>query len=147
MNTPKNFNCKIEAKTRAADAYKKISRVQDWWAQNFTGSAANLGDTFTVRFGDTFVDFKISEAEPGKKVAWYVTNCWLPWQNDKTEWNGTTVVFKLNEVDGVTTVDMTHYGLTPDVECYKNCEAGWSEHLKDSLQPLLAGGKGDPQAG
>lgn len=147
MNTAKNYQASIMVDAGAEDVYNKIADVDGWWAQNFTGSAKAIGDAFTVRFGDTFVDFRITEAVPGTKVAWHVTNCWLPWQNDKTEWNGTTVVFELAEHAGKTTVDMTHIGLTPEVECYKNCENGWNRHIKKSLFDYLTEGKGEPQAG
>ncbi len=36
---------------------KKISQVNFWWAKNLSGSTEKLNDKFTVRFGETFVDF------------------------------------------------------------------------------------------
>ncbi len=145
--TEQNYHSNISANIGPMEALEKISRVNEWWAKNFEGSSKNLGDIFTVRFGTTWVTFKISEFVPGKKVAWQVTDCYLPWLNDKTEWNGTTVVFEVSTNNNVTTVDMTHIGLTPEIECYEMCEKGWDEHLKESLFKLINGEKGMPQAG
>jgi len=93
------------------------------------------------------VMFKTSEFISGKKVAWQVMDCYLPWLNDKTEWNGTTVVFEVLEKDNAVEIDMTHIGLAPESECYDDCEKGWDEHIKESLFKLLTEGKGLPQKG
>lgn len=149
-----DYTCSITAPISAKDALDKIARVSEWWAKNFEGSARARGDTFTVRFGDvasirsgggTFVDFKISEVMPDHRVVWLVTACHLPWLKDKTEWNGTRVVWHLSTSNGTTTIRMTHEGLTPTVECYGACEQGWNGHIQKSLRQLLEGGTGTPQ--
>ncbi|MFI5141998.1 MAG: SRPBCC domain-containing protein [Bacteroidia bacterium] len=141
----KNFSLSIKAPVTAADAFKKINQVNAWWAKNFTGKAEKLNDTFRVSFGPTFVDFKITKCVPNQKVVWHVTDCFLHWINNKTEWTGTEVVFGLSENAGVTKINFTHVGLTPDVECYKDCFAGWTGHVKGSLLQLLNTGKGMPE--
>ena len=79
------------------EAMKKISQVNGWWAKNFTGKAEKLNDKFSVHFDETFVDFKISELVPNKKVVWKVTDCNLHWIKAKKEWKGTEVVFEISE--------------------------------------------------
>ena len=87
--TNKNFHRAITVNASAAAAMKKISQVNLWWAKNFKGSAEKLNDKFSVRFGETFVDFLISELVPNKKVVWKVTDCNLHWIKAKK--NGTTL--------------------------------------------------------
>jgi len=84
----KNFHKAIEVNASAPEAMKKISQVNLWWAKNFSGRAEKLNDKFTVRFGDTFVDFVISELVPNKKVVWKVSDCNLHWIEAKR--NGIT---------------------------------------------------------
>ena len=84
----------------------------------------------------SFVDFVVSELEPGKKVVWKVTDCYLPWFKDTKEWNNTEVVFQLSEENNKTKIDFTHVGLVPEVECYEACEKGWNGHL-GSLEKLI----------
>jgi hypothetical protein len=74
-----------------------------------------------------------------------VTNCNLHWQADKTEWNGTQVIWQVNDTPEGTRIDMTHIGLNPKVECYENCREGWTGHIDDSLKNLINSGKGEPQ--
>src|SRR5580704_8748603 len=113
-----NYQCSIAADFTPGEAFEAISRVSEWWTRAFEGSAEKLNDVFTVRFGETFVNFEVTESVPNEKIAWRVTDCYLPWLKDKTEWNGTTVVFKISASGDETQVTMTHIGLVPEVECY-----------------------------
>ena len=44
-----------------------------------------------------------------------------------------------------TRVVMRHVGLTPEIECYDKCHAGWSHFVGTSLRKLLAEGQGLPE--
>lgn len=141
----KNYHRTITVNAPAEAAMKKISQVNLWWKKDFSGSTDNLNDKFTVPFQETsFVDFVISEFLPNKKVVWKVTDCYLPWFQDKKEWNNTEVVFELSEENGKTKIDFTHVGLIPEVECYEVCEKGWNGHVND-LVKLINEGKGIPE--
>ena len=151
--TKQDYRLSMSAPVSASDAYDKIARVSEWWVKDFQGSARNSGDTFTVRFGGPFVDFKITEfvdfkiteAVPGSKVVWHVTNCFLPWLKDKTEWNDTDVVFEVSAGQSETTVTMTHEGLVPEVECFESCVQGWNQYFGQSFRQFLNDGCGMPQ--
>jgi len=139
-----DYRLSISAPVSASDAYNKIARVSEWWAKGFEGSARNSGDVFTVRFGETFVDFQVTEAVPDSKVVWHVTNSYLPWLQDKTEWNDTDVVFEVSASHGETTVTLTHEGLVPEVECFEGCVQGWNRYFGESLRQFLIDGCGMP---
>ncbi|HTA27513.1 MAG TPA: SRPBCC domain-containing protein [Bacteroidia bacterium] len=140
-----DFNYSLTVKASAKETMKRISEANLWWAKDFKGKAARLNDEFSVYFGDTFVDFKISEVIPDKKIVWFVTDCNLGWIKDKKEWKNTEVIWNLTEKDGKTTIDFVHKGLTPESECYESCKPGWTHHIKDSLQKLINEGKGFPE--
>ena len=138
-----NFNCSIAAKMSVGEAIKKISNVPEWWGVTFTGNSEKQNDKFTVKMtGDSYFNFTVAELTPGKRVVWLVTDCYMPWYSDKKEWTNTRLVFDLNENNGVTEVSFKHEGLTPDVECYKDCESGWTHWIKTSLFSYLTTGKG-----
>ncbi len=141
----KNFHRTITVNASPAEALKKISQVNLWWAKNFSGSAEKLNDKFTVNFGETFVDFLISELVPDKKVVWKITDCNLHWIKAKKEWNNTEVVFEISSEDGKTKIDFTHVGLVRGVECYDDCEVGWNGHITMSLAKFINEGKGMPE--
>jgi Activator of Hsp90 ATPase homolog 1-like protein len=141
----KDYQASISVQADAKKAFRDVSHVSDWWAKNFTGKSQKMNDEFTVRFGDTFVTFRLTEAVPGKKVVWFVTDCNLHWLKDKKEWRGTSVVFEFSETAGGTSITMTHKGLVPGIECYKDCKKGWDGFIKESLPNLVNMGKGTPE--
>ena len=146
MKKQQDFSYSFKVKASAKDAMKRISQVNLWWAKDFKGKAGKLNDKFSVYFGDdTYVDFRISEVIPEKKIIWLVTDCNLGWINDKKEWKNMECVWSLTEKGGQTTVDFVHKGLTPDRECYESCKPGWTHHIKDSLVKLIEEGKGFPE--
>jgi hypothetical protein len=140
----KNYHKTIVVNASVEEVMSKIGQVNLWWAKKTKGKAEKLNDTFTVDFGETFVDFKISEVIPNKKVVWKVTDCNLHWISNKKEWDNTEVVFELSGKKNAVQIDFTHVGLVPSVECYKDCEVGWNEHVGDSLFKFINDGKGMP---
>jgi len=140
-----DFNATITVNTTPKDAFKKIALVADWWAKDFTGKAEKLNDKFTIRFGDTFVDFKITEVIPDTKIVWFVTDSYLPWLSDKKEWNNTQVMYEISTKNNLTKIDFTHVGLVPEIECYERCEKGWTRFVTISLPKFLNEGKGLPE--
>ena len=103
MKIAEDFSYSLTVKASAKESMKKISEVDKWWAKNFKGNAAKLDDEFSVYFGDTFVDFKISEVIPEKKIVWLATDCNLHWIKDKKEWNENTrkMMSKFHDWSGV----------------------------------------------
>jgi hypothetical protein len=138
-----DFNISIAAKISAAEATKKISNVPEWWGISFTGSAEKQNDQFVVKMGgESFFDFTVTELIPGKRVVWLVNDCNMPWYTDKKEWANTRLIFDLHENNGETELHFIHEGLTPGVECWKDCEPGWTHWIKTSLLSYLTTGKG-----
>ncbi len=141
----KDFHQTITVNASAHETYNKIARVGDWWARSFTGKALMVDDSFRIEFGDTWVNFKITEAVPGNKIVWHVTGSYLPWLKNKTEWTDTEVVFEILSEKNATKINFTHAGLVPEIECYKDCEKGWTRFITISLQKFIDAGKGLPE--
>ncbi len=139
-----DYTVRIAANVSARDAFNSINRVSDWWAMHFEGHSEKLNDVFTVRFGETFVTFKIIDMVPDKKVVWQVLDCNLHRFRDKKEWKDTKVSFEITQQGDTTQVQFTHIGLVPTVECYEVCQKGWDQYAKQSLLKLITEGKGYP---
>ena len=139
-----NYHCSFTADVTADQAHANIANVGGWWKRTFRGSALKAGDTFDLDFGETKVAFEITEAVPGKKSVWRVTDCYLHWLKDTKEWKGTEVVWDIASTNGTTKIDMTHIGITPEVECFEDCKKGWDGYIKGSLFKLVTEGVGKP---
>jgi hypothetical protein len=140
-----DYHCSITAKIPTKIAFDKIGQVSSWWATDFEGSAQKPGDTFTIRFGTTWVTFEITEAIEGQKITWQVLDCEIPWLADKKEWTGTAIRWEVAASDDGTRIDMTHVGLLPSVECYDNCQKGWNHFIRESLFRFLTSDEGLPE--
>jgi len=140
-----DYRATIKANVSTEEALQKINRVSQWWTRGFSGESSAVGDCFSVRFGETFVDFRIAELNPDR-IVWEVTNCNLAWISNKTEWKGTRVLWEMAAKNGSTEVTMTHVGLVPGAECYDSCKPGWDFYVTRSLHKLLAENVGLPDA-
>ena len=144
MQSKNDFNLSISVNINASEVIKKISKVPDWWGVTFSGDSEKQNDKFVVKMGgDSFFNFTVAELIHDKKLVWLVTDCNMPWYSDKKEWQNTKLIFGLSETNGVTTLNFTHEGLTPEIECYKDCEPGWNHWITRSLFSYLTTGAGD----
>lgn len=139
-----NYHTSITVDATAHKAFKSINSVTKWWTENLEGSSQKPGDEFAVRFGDVHMSKqKLIEVIPDKKIVWLVTDSKLNFIEDKQEWTNTKISFELSNNDNKTQIDFTHFGLVPEVECYKSCIKGWDYYI-GSLFKLLTEGKGTP---
>jgi uncharacterized protein YndB with AHSA1/START domain len=127
------------------EVFDAINNVRGWWSGEIDGRTDKLGELFTYRYKDVHrTTQKITEFVRGKKVVWHVTDAELNFVKDKTEWNGTDIVFEIAKKDGKTEVRFTHIGLVPAFECYGGCSGAWGFYINDSLRNLITTGKGAP---
>ncbi|MFT3823979.1 MAG: SRPBCC domain-containing protein [Chitinophagaceae bacterium] len=139
-----DFHCSITAGVTPEQAFSGINDVAAWWSKSFKGASEHPGDVFTVRFGETFAEFEITEVIPNKKIVWFTRDCNLHFMKDKKEWKGTSLNWEISSNGDTTRVDMTHVGLVPEIECYHDCIKGWTFYVTSSLHKLLTEGKGIP---
>lgn len=142
-----NFSKTIIFQATNHSVYDALTNaIAKWWTEMFEGVSNEKGQSFTIRFGTAiFKTMKVEELVPGKKVIWQVTDSLIniPELKNKTEWINTTIVWEINSIDGKTALDLTHYGLTPQVECFEICENGW-HNFTNSLADFINTGVGKP---
>jgi hypothetical protein len=125
------------------EAFAAINNVRGWWSGNIEGSTEELGSEFTYRYGDLhYSKQKIVELVPDSRVVWLVLDSYLSFVEDKTEWNGTKVVFEISKKGDKTEVRFTHAGLVPGHECFTACSDAWGSYITGSLRSLITTGKG-----
>ena len=141
-----NYKATLIVSQTANEVFKHINSVSKWWMENLEGDSENLNGVFTVDFGDNnFVTHKLLEVIPNKKVVWLVTDCYLSWFKDKTEWTNTKMSFEISTNSNSTEISFTHIGLVPEVECYDMCVKRRDQYVKGSLFKLITEGTGQPQ--
>ncbi len=127
------------------EVFDAINNVRGWWSEEIDGKTGKLGADFTFHYEDAHRSTqRIIELVPAKKVVWRITDSRLNFVKDKTEWEGTDIVFGINKKRGKTELTFTHVGLVPALECYEDCADGWDFFINDSLRKLITTGKGQP---
>jgi uncharacterized protein YndB with AHSA1/START domain len=128
------------------EVYAAITEhIPDWWSKDFTGAAAQAGDSFNIAFGGTRKTMDIEKAIPHQQIVWKCTEAYIDMAalQNKAEWVGTRMIWTFSAADQATTLSFLHEGLNPSFECYQVCEGGWNMFLA-SLETYLTTGKGMP---
>lgn len=140
-----NFTTAFTVDQTPEEVFDAVNNVRGWWSGEIDGSTDNLEAEFTYRYKDLHRSTqKITEWVPGRKVVWHVLDSRINFVKDKTEWNGTDVVFEISRKNGKTELRFTHSGLVPAFECYGDCSGAWGFYINESLRSLITTGKGRP---
>ena len=125
--------------------FAAINDVRGWWSGDIEGDTDRLGAVFSYRNKDVHRSTQeITEFVPGRRVVWRVLGSYLSFLKDKTEWNGTRIVFDIARKGDETEVRFTHEGIDPDQECFGVCSKAWTFYVTDSLKNLIVRGQGTP---
>ena len=62
----------------------------------------------------------------------------------RNEWEGTKLKWTIQQQGTKTKIVFIHEGLTPSLDCYNICEAGWDYFFVNSLKNYLDTGEGNP---
>ncbi len=127
------------------EVYDAINDVRGWWSENIEGSTDKLDDEYVYNYKDVhYCRIKLVEMIPERKVVWQVLSNYFKFTEDKSEWNGTKVIFDISQQEGKTAIKFTHEGLVPQYECYEICREAWTNYIQESLRDLINSGKGHP---
>jgi activator of Hsp90 ATPase-like protein len=125
--------------------FAAINDVRGWWSGDIEGDTDRLGAVFTYRNEDVHRSTQeIVELVPERRVVWRVVDSYLSFLADKTEWNGTRIVFDITPRGERTELRFTHEGIDPDQECFGVCSKAWTFYVTDSLKNLVVRGSGTP---
>src|SRR5258708_16557767 len=118
MNT-KDYTTSFTVDQSPEEVFSAINNVRGWWSEEIEGPSEKLGDRFRFHHKDIHRSTqKITESVPGRKLVSGVSDSQLNFVQDKTQRNGTEVVFEISRKDDSTELRFTHAGLVPAFECY-----------------------------
>lgn len=146
MDSENYFN-KITVHTNAHFAFEALTKnLSRWWTKVVEGDASTKGETFTIRFGTSYLTLNVDEMIPEKKILWKCTDAFfdIPSIRDKKELVGSRISLEIQAEKAKTQIHLTHYGLDPFLECYDEQVKNWRLYFEQSLHSYLEDKKGMP---
>ncbi len=124
---------------RLFDAVATRDGLRGWWTPLVNGSS-DRGGTLRLEFEgmDEHIDLHVVVSRSPAELEWGVIE-----HTSLDEWAGTKIRFEVSPGGEASTLVFQHVGLSPKLECYADCEAGW-DHFLDSLVAFAERGKGSP---
>lgn len=125
-----------------ASLFSSAEGVSHWWGP--TEGDATAGGTLITRFGEYGANANhVREAGP-RHFVWEPVAApgTTPTAHTK-EWLGTTIEIEIAPSPTGSTMRFRHRGLTPQLECWNDCQAGWA-HFMASIEAYAATGLGTP---
>jgi len=140
-----NFTSLFTVDRTPQETFDAVLDVRDWWSEAVEGVTDQVGGVFEYHYQDVHrCRIRVTDLEPGRKVAWHVEDNYFAFTEDQAEWKGTDIVFDIRETEAGTEVRFTHVGLVPDYQCYDVCSNAWGGYISSSLRCLIETGQGHP---
>jgi hypothetical protein len=133
--TNTNFSYHFTSAKTPGEIYNLLLDVRQWWSgffeETINGKSGKVNDEFSFLAGGGmhYTEQKLVELVPNEKVVWQVTESKLSFLEEPGEWKGTRFGFVLAPEKKGTKVTFTHEGLVPEIECFDQCSAGWTQYL------------------
>ncbi len=138
-----SYTATIKTKATKEQVYEAIAEeMSDWWTL-MNGKFINVGDQAETNFGASPTRWKFEARALNKPQFIELYCCEANHVHQglsdgiREEWLGTKLVFEISEHDGITSIDFTHIGLEPQLECFDICKAGWDHYFSGSLKKYL----------
>ncbi|PRX57406.1 SRPBCC domain-containing protein [Flagellimonas meridianipacifica] len=145
-----DFQKTIKVKTTKEKAFTAVTQeINKWWGNVDTDQANEIGNEFSIYFeNNTEWRFTITKLNKFNEVHWkciYANHTSGDLNGITDEWLNSEVIFEFKDL-GNDEVELffKHKGLTPELNCYQMCDAGWTHFFANSLKQYLETGKGAP---
>jgi uncharacterized protein YndB with AHSA1/START domain len=122
--------------------FTSAAGVSRWWGP--TEGDGTAGGTLVTSFGEHGANaMRVLEAGPARVVWESIAPEGTTPTGHTKEWLGTTMEFDILPGDTGTELRFRHAGLTPQLDCWNDCFAGWT-HFMASIEACAETGTGTP---
>jgi len=122
--------------------FTSAAGVSRWWGS--TEGDGSVGGTLVTSFGEHGVNaMRVLEAGPTRVVWEFIAPEGATPTGHTQEWLGTKTEFDIVPTDTGSELRFRHAGLTPQLECWDDCFAGWT-HFMASIEAVAKTGTGTP---
>ncbi len=145
-----DFQKVITVKVSSEKVFEAVTTgINSWWGNVDNARIEKVGDEFSIFFEEnTIWRFVISKMDRFEAVHWTCVHAYHAYGGLKgieKEWLNSKIKWQIKDLkNGETQIRFEHIGLTPELNCYDICHAGWTHFVASSLKQYLETGKGLP---
>ncbi len=137
----KSYSTRLIVRCSEKNAFEALStKIGDWWGDQ-DKSAKQLGDVFTISWGEPWYQFRVVEYVPNKKIIWEcIDSKQIIGDLDgvEKEWVGTQLQWTISESNkSEIELEFKHEGLVPEFICYDFCSNTWDRFIAFNLKKHL----------
>ncbi len=139
----KSYSVRIVVKCTEESAFAALTtKIGSWWGDQ-NKPADQLGDVFTMSWGEPWYQFKVTEYVLNKRIVWECIDSKQiigDLEGVEKEWVGTRLQWTIsksneNEIE----LHFKHEGLIPELICYDLCSHTWDRFITFNLKKYLEG--------
>lgn len=125
------------------DVFEALStKIGAWWGDQ-DHPARQVGDVFTMSWGEPWYKFKVVESVPNQTMVWECIDANQiigDLDGVEKEWVGTLLRWRINKMnDNQVELSFQHEGLVPEFICYDFCSNTWDRFIDFNLKKYLEG--------
>ncbi len=137
----KSYSKTVKINCSPSAAFDALSiKIGDWWGDQ-DKPANQLGDVFTMSWGEPWYQFKIVEYITHEKITWECIDSKQiigDLEGVEKEWVGTQLQWTISQLnENEIELIFKHEGLAPDFICYDFCSNTWDRFLTFNLKKYL----------
>ena len=136
-----SYSADLRIRTSAELAFEALStKIGAWWGDQ-DKAVKQLGDVFTVSWGEPWYQFKVVAFSPRDSITWECIDAKqiiADLEGVEKEWVGTQIHWTIKQSSaGEIVLHFTHEGLVPEFTCYDFCSRTWDRFLHGNLKDYL----------
>ena len=141
ISNQKSYSKKLKVNSKPNIAFAALTtKIGDWWGDQ-DNPVNNIGEVFTMSWGEPWYQFKVVEFVPDEKVTWECINAKQiigDLKGVEKEWVGTQLQWTINQLnENEIEIAFNHEGLVPDFICYDFCSNTWDRFITFNLKKYL----------
>ncbi|OUR94640.1 hypothetical protein A9Q87_03125 [Flavobacteriales bacterium 34_180_T64] len=135
LDTANNYAKTIKVNANSTLIFKALTEnLHLWWGKT-TNHNFKTGGHFTVHFENGYWwTFKIMEYTPNHELVW---KCIDGEPDFNKEWIGHVLHWEIKASELSTYIQLTHFGLTPETDCFDVCSKTWNMYIEKHLKKFL----------
>lgn len=139
-----SYSVQVSLNCSSKRVFEALStKIELWWGDQ-DRPVSQVGDVFTVSWGEPWYQFRVVNYEPNTSVVWECIDSRQiigDLEGVEKEWVGTQLKWTIDQITPQKThLHFVHEGLVPEFICYDVCSTTWDRFITFNLKKYVESG-------